>query len=50
MKNVGTLADNLRAIAAKSKSFLKYHDCENFEDLPGLSKSKDLLEKAAPVV
>ena len=49
-KDVEVLADRLREIASKSKSFVKYHDTENTSDLPGLLKSKDLLTEAAPVV
>ena len=47
-KGSEVLADRLAGFP--SKSFVKYHDCHTYEELPILSKSKELLIKAAPAV
>ena len=49
-KDIKILAERLDTVARKSKSFLKYHDADTYDELLGLLKNKDLLIAAAPVV
>ena len=37
-KDPDALAERLMPLAEKTKSFVKYHDCAKFEDLPGLQR------------